>query len=209
MNWVMRSNNKISLCFGHSEMAIIQQCSHFRQRTFSYIMHPNHCIFPPFWATMHISSSEWNIKHSYDLIFSSKGDLSLYFFFASLAPPLGPNVRGMSFMRTSRHRGRCLIGYRQSNDQWGNQSVQEFIKAQGSLIHKRPLSGRLGWFQLIWLKLEVLRPHGFPSSLRPQISNANCYSGGEIDEEIGGEGKGGECAWSSQKLRRRGFLLTS
>lgn len=94
MNWVMRSNNKISLCFGDSEMAIIQQCSHFRQRTFSYIMHPNHCIFPPFWATMHISSSEWNIKHSYDLIFSSKGDLSLYFFFTSLASPLGPNVRG-------------------------------------------------------------------------------------------------------------------
>ncbi len=98
MNWVMRSNNKISLCCGDSEMAIIQQCSHFRQRTFSYIMHPNHCIFPPFWATMHISSSQWNIKHSYDLIFSSKGDFSLYIFFTSLASPLGPNFWGCLYL---------------------------------------------------------------------------------------------------------------
>lgn len=97
MNWVMRSNNKISLCCGDSEMAIIQQCSHFRQRTFSYIMHPNHCIFPPFWATMHISSSQWNIKHSYDLIFSSEGDFSLYIFFTSLVClPSGTKLPGMS-----------------------------------------------------------------------------------------------------------------
>lgn len=98
MNWVMRSNNKISLCCGDSEMAIIQQCSHFRQRTFSYIMHPNHCIFPPFWATMHISSSQWNIKHSYDLIFSSKRDFSLYTFFTSLVSPLGANFRGCLYL---------------------------------------------------------------------------------------------------------------
>lgn len=80
MNWAMCRNNKISLCCGDSEMAIIQQCSHFRQRTFSYIMYPNHCIFPPFWATMHISSSQWNIKYSYDFIFSSKGGFGLYIF---------------------------------------------------------------------------------------------------------------------------------
>lgn len=97
MNRVMRSNNKISLYFCDSEMAIIQQCSpFFRQRTFSYIMHPNHCIFPPFGATMHISSSQWNIKHPYDLIFSSKGDFSSYISFTSLVSPLGPNFRGMS-----------------------------------------------------------------------------------------------------------------
>lgn len=40
-----------------------------------------HFFLPsPFWATMHISSSQWNIKQSYDLIFSSKEDFSGYIF---------------------------------------------------------------------------------------------------------------------------------
>lgn len=93
MNWAMCRNNKISLCSGDSQMTIIQQRSHFRQRTSSYIMHLNHCIFPPCWATMHISLSQWNIKHSYDLIFSSRGDCGLYSFSTSLASPQGPNFR--------------------------------------------------------------------------------------------------------------------
>lgn len=61
-------------------------------------MHPNLCIFPSFWATMHISSSQWNIKHSYDLIFSSKRDFSLYIIFTSLASPPGLNFRGCLYL---------------------------------------------------------------------------------------------------------------
>lgn len=131
MNWVMRSNNKISLCCGDSEMAIIQQCSHFRQWTFSYIMHPNHCIFPPFWATMHISSSQWNIKHSYDLIFSSKGDFSLYISFTPLAPPLEANLRVMSLFGMFVYQrdvwlvnaGVMINEAANSRDYWDSQAI--------------------------------------------------------------------------------------
>lgn len=131
MNWVLCSNNKISFCCGDSEMAIIQQCSHFRQWTFSYIMHPNHCIFPPFWATMHISSSQWNIKHSYDLIFSSKGDFSLYISFTPLAPPLEANLRVMSLFGMFVYQrdvwlvnaGVMINEAANSRDYWDSQAI--------------------------------------------------------------------------------------
>lgn len=61
-------------------------------------MHPNLCIFPSFWATMHISSSQWNIKHSYDLVFSSKRDFCLYIIVTSLVFPLGLNFRGCLYL---------------------------------------------------------------------------------------------------------------
>lgn len=42
--------------------------------------------------------SQWNIKHSYDLIFSFKGDFGLYIFCTSLASPLVPNFRGCLYL---------------------------------------------------------------------------------------------------------------
>lgn len=67
------------------------------------------------------------------------------------------------------------------------------------------LNGRLGSFQLIWLKLEKLKLCGFSSSPCPQISNVNCYAGEEIDEELEEEE---EREALSQKYRSKGRLFT-
>lgn len=185
MNWAMCRNNKISLCCGDSKMAIIQQCSHFRQRTFSYIMHSNHCIFPPFWATMHISSSQWNIKHSYDLIFSFKGDFGLYIFCTSLASPRGPKFRGMSLFGQFVYWRRVWlviagVWINNSTNQsqrlsrlWGHWSVRAL----------QAVNRRLGSFQFIWLKFVQDCAPSLPAPC-PDIPKVNCYPGDEIDWKL-------------------------
>lgn len=143
MNWEMCRNNKISLCCSDSQMTIIQQRSHFRQRTFSYIMHLNHCIFPPCWATMHISLSQWNIKHSYDLIFSSRGDFGLYSFSTSLESPRRPKLPGVTSFCCACLLERCLIGWRL------DQSAVEAAKAQGPWTMSQTLNSRVGFLKSV------------------------------------------------------------
>lgn len=78
---------------------------------------------------MHISSSQWNIKYSSDLIFSSK-DFSLYISLTPLVPHPEPNF-GAARLFTRRVFDWLMRG----NDQWGNQSIWKFMKAQWSLIY--------------------------------------------------------------------------
>lgn len=147
MNWAMCRNNKIALCCSDSQMTIIQQRSHFRQRTFSYIMHLNHCIFPPCWATMHISLSQWNIKHSYDLIFSSRGDFGLYSFSTSLESPRGPNFRVLLHFVVLVCWEAAWLAEEGGMISRLNQSAEETVKAQGPWTMSQKLNGRVRFYK--------------------------------------------------------------
>lgn len=135
--------------------------------------------FPPFWATMHISSSQWNIKHSYDLIFSSKGGFQIIYFLHIICFSSESKLPGMSlfgvfvywrdvwlvnagvminqatnrFERLSRLRGH-----------WSIRGLS--TERQVGLIPARLIETR----EAQTVRLSVLPPD-------PWLKNVNCYLG--------------------------------